>query len=92
MDTGKVYIDITGDKCTIHQMVKREPGWAANRIQDGEVAIARLRLVTLELTATLKTLELMYNNDAFEHNYMDKKLISDIITRLRSCKVSNGTS
>ena len=43
MDTGKVYHDSDGNECTIFQMVKREPYWAANRIQEGEKAIDKLK-------------------------------------------------
>ena len=40
MDTAKVYYDVDGNERTIHQMVELEPGWAANKIQVGEAAIA----------------------------------------------------
>jgi hypothetical protein len=39
MDTGKAYHDSDGNECSIWQMVRREPEWAANRIQEGEKAI-----------------------------------------------------
>lgn len=39
MNTAKIYYDSDGNKKTIHQMVKDEPDWAANRIQEGENAI-----------------------------------------------------
>ena len=42
MNTAKVYQDIDGNDCSIHQMVRREPQWAARRIQEGEKAIAKL--------------------------------------------------
>lgn len=42
MDTSKIYHDSYGNECSILQMVKREPKWAANRIQAGERAIAKL--------------------------------------------------
>ncbi len=42
MNTAKVYEDLDGNKCSIWQMVRREPDWAANRIQDGEKAIEEL--------------------------------------------------
>jgi hypothetical protein len=43
MDTGKIYKDVEGNECTIWQMLKREPEWAANRLQLGEKAIERLK-------------------------------------------------
>ena len=39
MNTAKIYKDSDGNECSIHQMVKREPEWAASRIQEGEKAI-----------------------------------------------------
>ena len=42
MDTGKIYRDTDGNKKTIHQMVRGEPHWAANRIQEGEKAIKKV--------------------------------------------------
>ena len=45
MNTAKVYQDSDGNDCSIHQMVKREPEWAANRIQHGERLEATLKRV-----------------------------------------------
>lgn len=42
MNTSKIYYDSEDNECSIMQMVKREPQWAANRVQAGEDAIARL--------------------------------------------------
>lgn len=42
MNTAKIYQDSDGNDCSIMQMVKREPYWAANRIQEGERAIELL--------------------------------------------------
>lgn len=42
MNTAKVYQDSEGNDCSIVQMVRREPDWAANRVQEGEKAIERL--------------------------------------------------
>jgi hypothetical protein len=36
MDLEKVYYDTEGRKRNILQLVKEEPEWAANRIQEGE--------------------------------------------------------
>ncbi len=53
MNTAKVYKDSNGDECTIHQMVKREPYWAANRIQEGELALDKVqRLQNLAIWMT----------------------------------------
>ena len=39
MDTGKSYYDSNNNECSILQLVKREPEWSANRVQEGEKAI-----------------------------------------------------
>jgi hypothetical protein len=49
MNTAKVYKDSEGNDCNILQMVKREPEWAANRIQVGEDAIEELRQIKAAL-------------------------------------------
>ena len=42
MNTAKIYHDSDGKECSIWQMVRHEPEWAANRIQEGEKAIVEL--------------------------------------------------
>lgn len=39
MDLTKLYLDSDGDECNILEMLKRDPEWAANRLQAGEEAI-----------------------------------------------------
>ena len=46
MDTAKIYHDSEGNECSIWQAVRREPDWAANRIQEGEKAIEKARMLT----------------------------------------------
>lgn len=46
MDLTKVYYDSEGLSGNILQIVRREPEWAAERIQAGEKAIAELRELT----------------------------------------------
>jgi len=36
MDLDKDYFDSNGNRCNILQLVKLEPEWAANRLQEGE--------------------------------------------------------
>ena len=43
MNTAKVYHNGRGEERTIHQMVRDEPYWAAERIQAGETAIEALK-------------------------------------------------
>jgi len=56
MDTAKVYYDSNGGQCSIWQMVRREPDWAANRIQVGEIAIEKLAKLTLSSDQPNKSL------------------------------------
>ena len=62
MDLEKQYRDSEGNKCTIIQMVLREPEWAANRIQAGEVAIEKIeRLQKTSLCPACKTGDIGYH-------------------------------
>lgn len=49
MDTSKVYFDSEGNECSIWRMVKREPTWAAVRIQEGEKAIDEITTLRQQL-------------------------------------------
>lgn len=49
MDTARIYHDVDGNERTIHQMVKEEPVWAANRVQEGEKAIKRVEQLEAEV-------------------------------------------
>ena len=53
MDTAKIYHDSEGNECSIGQIIKREPYWAANRLQEGENAIERVK----ELEAKIESLK-----------------------------------
>ena len=48
MDLTKVYKDSEGLELSIYQMVRREPDWAANRLQEGELAIEELATLKAE--------------------------------------------
>lgn len=87
MNTAKVYRDINGDEKTIHQMVKDEPYWAAERIQEGEKAIeaakhykpAELDAVgDAEVAEKLKTvrgqLKKFYLNSGTGDDFTDEKI------------------
>jgi len=43
MDLTKIYKDLNCKEKNILEMVKTEPEWAANKIQEGEKAIGKLR-------------------------------------------------
>jgi hypothetical protein len=45
MNTSKIYYDTDGTAKTIHQMVRDNPYWAAERIQAGEEAIVEVGLL-----------------------------------------------
>ena len=49
MDLKKIYKDSNGKECNILQIVKNEPEWAANRLQEGERAIKKLLACEIEL-------------------------------------------
>ena len=57
MNTAIIYKDINGEERTIHQMVKYEPEWAANRIQAGEDALNSLQQLKAEIAAIKKCAE-----------------------------------
>ena len=42
MNTAKIYKNVDGEDRSIFQMVREEPAWAANRIQEGEKALEEL--------------------------------------------------
>ena len=88
MDTGKIYYDDDGNECSINQMVRRCPYWAANRIQEGEKAIAQIEALESKLSALqgeLASLEKRNQNitDAmnrwgWSHCTTEKELIEQI--------------
>ena len=57
MDTARIYHDVEGNERTIHQMVKEEPIWAANRVQEGEKAIKRVEELEADITRLTAWLE-----------------------------------
>jgi hypothetical protein len=63
MSTAKIYFNVDGNERTIHQMVKQEPEWAANRIQEGEKAIEQLQQ---EQEAKQELLEVLINLKLFQ--------------------------
>ena len=48
MDLEKRYYDEDGNPCDIIDMVKNDPNWAANRIQEGEKAEEALRSLRIK--------------------------------------------
>ena len=51
MNTSKIYHDSDGNECSIFQIVRREPDWAASRIQEGEKAIERINKIDQQTEA-----------------------------------------
>jgi len=57
MDTAKIYFDAKGNQKTIWQMVRDEPEWTANRLQEGEKAISEincLKTLNAELVGAVR--------------------------------------
>uniref|UniRef100_A0A6M3KEX5 Uncharacterized protein n=1 Tax=viral metagenome TaxID=1070528 RepID=A0A6M3KEX5_9ZZZZ len=54
MDFEKRYYDLEGNQRNILEMVARDPGWAANRIQEGEKAIAELERLKASRSEALR--------------------------------------
>jgi len=54
MDLEKKYHDFEGNQRNILEMVARDPGWAANRIQEGEKAIAELERLKASRSESLR--------------------------------------
>jgi len=65
MDLSKIYFDSNGKKGNILQIVALEPEWAANRIQEGEKAIARIADLEAQLTAAQE------RNTALQSEHLD---------------------
>jgi len=59
MDMTKRYKDFSGNKCDIIEMVKREPEWAATRVQMGELAIEQLEKAK-ELLTDIQLMEIQH--------------------------------
>ena len=57
MDTAKIYHDSKGNERTIGQMIKDEPYWAANRLQEGEGAIERVAQLEADIDRLMVWLE-----------------------------------
>jgi len=71
MDLEKIYYDLNGKECNILQLVKKEPEWAANRIQVGEAAIRTLN----DIAASQQDVEAKCgckHEDRFDCEYMDE--------------------
>jgi hypothetical protein len=73
MNTAKVYKDTNGEECNIHQMIKREPYWAANRIQEGEKAIEKEK----EL---LKAAKMAYRKHCHNDDSIGWEELSDMLS------------
>jgi hypothetical protein len=57
MNLQKRYKTAEGIECNILQLVKTEPGWAANRIQEGEKAVEELTALKIDIRNFVKALE-----------------------------------
>lgn len=72
MNTAKIYHDSEGNECSIFQVVRREPDWAATRIQVGERAIKREK----ELLAIIGELELKIESAVLDNAGFDYRCVN----------------
>jgi hypothetical protein len=70
MNTAKIYHDTDGNKCSIWQMIKREPDWVANVFQTHESTIDKLRCKLAICEEILRAHD--PNNKYFEWNDNEK--------------------
>ncbi len=92
MNTSKMYEDLDGNKCSIWQMVRREPDWAVNRIQDGEKAIGELlkikiqedTLVRFSRQAVIDMVDALFHMYASDYRFEAKEELLKMIQR-REC-------
>ncbi len=63
MSDEKLYTDIDGEKCTLYQMVRREPDWAAVRIQVGEEALELLSDLLPDMECRVQALKQLWPGD-----------------------------
>ena len=90
VDTGKIYKDSEGNDCSIMQMIKREPFWAANRIQEGEDALAEneaLHRKVEELETALIAIVECWDGPLYRHEMLP--LITAARKALGSAKVQS---
>jgi hypothetical protein len=78
MDTAKIYHDSEGNECTIGQMIEREPYWAANRLQEGEAAIERVKLLEKGICVYVREeVESYFENDAAAIAYFESFALTE---------------
>jgi len=80
MDIAKIYKDSDGDECSIHKMIEREPMWAANRIQEGEKAIEKLKNIGIH-TLREETFTLPLASCDFDTNDIILRATPEIMAR-----------
>ena len=79
MNTAKIYQDSEGNDCSIYQMVRREPDWAANRLQEGERAIEQLVEANILLTECYEYFE--WSNNASKEDCIKQDSLSSAIAK-----------
>lgn len=95
MNTAKVYLDADGRECTIWQMVRREPEWAANRIQEGEKALEKLEKLEKqneEMGHIIEGMDLCCCGNAIkDHGYTDNHSAVSMLDHHIACRVEAHT-
>jgi len=82
MNLEKQYHDLTGKPCNILQLVKREPDWAANRIQEGERASEALRELSGSVNDVCEPLFTASDGGAMWCTMREKPSAEDKVRRL----------
>ncbi len=66
MNTAKIYHDSEGNMKNIHQMIKDEPEWAANRLQEGEKAILKMEKLEKQFDETSLLIDELYTSGCLD--------------------------
>jgi hypothetical protein len=82
MSTARVYRDSEGVERSICQMVRLEPEWAANRVQVGEKAIARVSELEALLKEAIDEIKYLEHENAYKsYTYQMSGRVSRLISK-----------
>ena len=77
MDLEKRYYDEIGNACDILYMVKNDPEWAANRIQEGEKAARILAELSCAQVDKRKIIQITTDTDATNNDFWGISALCD---------------
>jgi hypothetical protein len=66
MDTARIYHDSEDNECTIWQMIKHEPEWAANVIQGYEDRVKKLESQIQAMQKVMEAVDRFYKDSIDE--------------------------